>query len=53
MDTLQTKQCMVEKVQCNSENLNGIHVSGQRERLSKPKQETVSDKFLKSKNKIK
>lgn len=29
MDTLQTRQCMVEKVQCNREKLNGIPVSSQ------------------------
>lgn len=51
MDTLQTRQCMVENVQCNRENLNGIPVSGQRELLSTPRQQTVSDKFLKSKAK--
>lgn len=51
MDTLQTRQCMVENVQCNRENLYGIPVSGQREPLSTPRQQTVSDKFLKSKTK--
>lgn len=30
METLQTRQCMAEKVQCNRENLNGIPVSSEK-----------------------